>query len=668
MADTRKDMDKLCVNTIRMLAVDMVEAANSGHPGMPLGAAGMAYTVFKRHLRFNPANPLWPGRDRLVLSAGHASALLYACLHLFGYDLPMDELKNFRQWGSKTPGHPEYREVPGVEATTGPLGHGFAMGVGMALAQRFLQSTFAKPDLDLMDHYIYALVSDGDLMEGVSCEAASFAGAHGLGKLVYLYDDNQITIEGATDITFTENVSARFAAYGWQVLEVADAMDLDAIDKAIQEAKAETKRPSLIRVHSHIGLDSPKQDSPSAHGEPLGAEGRAKTKAALGWPDKEFYIPEEALEDMRSAVYAGQKLEDAWNQDLETYAGKYAAEGSGLKAWLAGEMPQGWEELAPTFGPDDGPMATRAASGKVLNAFAAKVGNMVGGSADLSPSNKTWIADSGTMRETGPDCGRNIHFGVREHAMGAMVNGMALHGGVIPYGGTFFVFSDFMRPAMRLACLMQLKSIFVFTHDSVAVGEDGPTHQPIEQLMSLRVMPGLKLLRPADANESSLAWKEALATDGPVAMLFSRQKLPVLDPKLYPSVVDGLPKGAYVLAEAVGEMKIIIIGTGAEVHLALSAREALQEEGIGCRVVSMPSWDIFLAQDQAYRDRVLPPEMTARVSVEAGSTLGWSEIIGEKGIAVGIDRFGASAPGGQVLKNLGLNVENVVAKAKELLG
>ena len=668
MPDTRQDMDKLCVNTIRMLAVDMVEAANSGHPGMPLGAAGMAYTVFKRHLRFNPSNPLWPGRDRFVLSAGHASALLYAILHLFGYDLPLDELKNFRQWGSRTPGHPEYREVPGVEATTGPLGHGFAMGVGMALAQRFLQSGFAKPDMDLMDHYIYALVSDGDLMEGVSSEAASFAGSHGLGKLIYLYDDNQITIEGSTGVTFTENVSERFAAYGWQVLEVADSMDLDAIDKAIFAAKAETQKPSLIRVNSHIGLDSPRQDSPSAHGEPLGAEGLAKTKAALGWPDKEFYIPEEALEDMRNAVYAGQKLEDSWKDDLKAYTGKYPDEGAGLKAWLAGEMPQGWQDAAPVFRPDDGPMATRAASGKVLNAFAAKVGNLVGGSADLAPSNKTWIADSGTMQKPGPDCGRNIHFGVREHAMAAMVNGMALHGGVIPYGGTFFVFSDFMRPAMRLACIMGTKSIFVFTHDSVAVGEDGPTHQPIEQLMSLRVMPGLKLLRPADANESSLAWKEALGTDGPVAMLFSRQKLPVLDPALYPSVKDGLHKGAYVLAEASGEMKVIIVSSGAEVHLALSAREVLQEQGIGCRVVSMPSWDMFLAQDQAYRDRVLPPEITARVSVEAGSTLGWREIVGERGVSVGIDRFGASAPGGQVLANLGLNVDNVVAKAKELLG
>ena len=425
MPDTRQDMDKLCVNTIRMLAVDMVEAANSGHPGMPLGAAGMAYTVFKRHLRFNPSNPLWPGRDRFVLSAGHASALLYAILHLFGYDLPLDELKNFRQWGSRTPGHPEYREVPGVEATTGPLGHGFAMGVGMALAQRFLQSGFAKPDMDLMDHYIYALVSDGDLMEGVSSEAASFAGSHGLGKLIYLYDDNQITIEGSTGVTFTENVSERFAAYGWQVLEVADSMDLDAIDKAISAAKAETQKPSLIRVHSHIGLDSPRQDSPSAHGEPLGAEGLAKTKAALGWPDKEFYIPEEALEDMRNAVYAGRKLEDSWKDDLKAYTVKYPAEAAGLKAWLAGEMPRGWQDAAPVFGPDDGPMATRAASGKVLNAFAAKVGNLVGGSADLAPSNKTWIADSGTMQTPGPDCGRNIHFGVREHAMAAMVNGMA---------------------------------------------------------------------------------------------------------------------------------------------------------------------------------------------------------------------------------------------------
>lgn len=667
MAYKGSELDQKCIDSIRMLAVDMVEAANSGHPGMPLGAAGTAYLLWDRFLRFNPGDPAWFNRDRFVLSAGHASALLYALLHLHGYDLSLDDLKDFRQWGSKTPGHPEYGHCPGVEATTGPLGHGFAMGVGMALAERFLAGQFNRPGFEVVDHFTYALVSDGDLMEGVASEAASLAGTLGLGKLVYLYDDNHISIEGSTDLAFTEDVAARFKAYGWHVVEVADGLDLAAIEAAIEEARGETDRPSLIKVRTHIGLDSPKQDSASAHGEPLGPENTLTTKKALGWPEEPWFVPPEAQEHMLRAKGRGEALQERWDELFTGYGREYPELAAQLKAQAAGELPQGWQEALPAFATADGPIATRAASGKVLNALAQVIPNLVGGSADLAPSNKTMISGSGDMRTSGADCGRNIHFGVREHAMAALVNGMALHSGVIPYSGTFFVFSDFSRPALRLAALMGIHEISIFTHDSVAVGEDGPTHQPIEHLMSLRAMPGLNLIRPADANETARAWAQALTMDGPVLLVLSRQKLPVLELEQYPALKDGLAKGAYVLSDCQGAPRLILISSGAEVHLALEAQAELAKEGVSSRVVSMPSWELFAQQDQAYRDSVLPPAVKARLAVEAGATLGWERWVGDNGAAIGIDRFGASAPGGQVLKELGINLPNLLAKARELI-
>ena len=666
MAAESGNLDELCVNTIRMLAVDMVEAANSGHPGLPLGAAPMAYVVWDRFLRHNPANPAWPGRDRFILSAGHGSALLYALLHLTGYQLSLDDLKNFRQWGSLTPGHPEYGVTPGVECTTGPLGQGFAMGVGMALAQRHLAATYNQPDFPLFDHYIYALVSDGDLMEGVAAEAASLAGTLGLDRLIYLYDDNHISIEGDTEITFTEDVAARFIAYGWQVLEVGQGEDLETLTAAIQEARAEDQRPSLIKVRSHLGYGSPKQDQPSAHGEPLGPEARAATRRRFNWPDQDFHVPPQVREYMGRARERGAQAEAAWQKLWEGYTQAHPRKAAELKARLAGELPADWRQALPGFTPDQGPLATRAASGKVLNALAPVVPALVGGSADLAPSNKTMISGSGDMRGRGAECGRNIHFGVREHAMAAMVNGMALHGGVIPYAGTFFVFSDYMRPALRLAALMKTHGIFIFTHDSVGVGEDGPTHQPVEHLAALRVMPGITVIRPADAVETAAAWALALEADHPVALVLSRQKLPILDDP-QGVVAAGVARGAYVLAESQGELELIIMATGAEVHLALEARRKLQEQGVGCRVVSMPSWELFSSQDQAYQDQVLPPAVSARLSIEAGATMGWERWLGNQGLALGLDRFGASAPGPEALARLGFNLDNVLARARQVL-
>ena len=666
MSEAGESLDRLCITTMRMLAVDMVEAAKSGHPGMPLGAAPMAYVLWNKFLRHNPQNPAWADRDRFVLSAGHGSALLYALLHLTGYGLSLEEIKNFRQWESLTPGHPEYGLAPGVEATTGPLGQGFAMGVGMALAQRFLAGSFNRPGFPVIDHYTYAIVSDGDLMEGVASEAASLAGTLGLGRLICLYDNNHISIEGGTDLAFTEDVGRRFEAYHWQVLRVEDGEDLAAIEAAIKKAQAETGRPSLIMVRTHIGQGSPKVDSASVHGEPLGPDNTKITKNNYGWPPEAFHIPDEALAHFRKALEQGCEQQEEWEKRFKAYAAKYPTEARQLEAQLGGELPAGWEAKLPAFKPEDGPLATRAASGKVINALAPVLPNLVGGSADLAPSTKTMISGSGDMRARGADCGRNIHFGVREHAMGAMVNGMALHGGVIPYSGTFFVFSDFMRPALRLASIMQAHSLFVFTHDSIGVGEDGPTHQPVEHLMSLRVMPGFSLIRPADANETAAAWRTALLRKRPTALVLSRQKLPILDIGRYP-ISAGAARGAYVLADCEGTPQIIIMATGAEVHLALGAYEELKKDKVACRVVSMPSWDIFAEQDQAYRDEVLPPAVKARLAVEAGATLGWERYVGESGKVIGLDRFGASAPGGTVFKKLGFSVENVVAKAKELL-
>ncbi len=653
------NVDERCVTTLRLLAVDMVERAKSGHPGLPLGAAPMAYVLWARHLRHNPSDPSWVNRDRFILSAGHGSALLYALLHLTGYDLSLEELKNFRQWGSKTPGHPEYGLTPGVECTTGPLGQGFAMGVGMALAEKWLAERFNRPGFPVIDHCTYALVSDGDLMEGVASEAASLAGHWKLGKLIYLYDDNHITIEGDTALTFTEDVLTRFRAYGWHTLRVGDGNDLEAIHRAIEEAKAVADRPSLIAVRTVIGYGSPKANNAACHGEPLGPDAARKTKECYGWPAEEpFHVPDDVRRAMRQAVAEGRHHQEAWNVLMAEYARTYPDEAALLKSYLAGTLAEGWEESLPVFDPAGGAIATRNASGTVLNALARSVPNLMGGSADLALSNKTFLKDGGN---------RNLHFGVREHAMGAILNGMALHGGVRPYGGTFLVFADYMRPAIRLAALMKTKVVYVFTHDSIGVGEDGPTHQPIEHLASLRAIPNLTVLRPADANETAAAWKIALEADGPVALALTRQNVPVLDvarEKLF----EGVARGAYVLSESTGPARLILIATGSETHLALEAQKVLEhEKGIPTRVVSMPSWELFQRQDPAYRDAVLPPDVTARCAVEAGSSMGWHRWTGSRGAVIAIDRFGASAPGSLVMKEFGFTVENVVSTALALL-
>lgn len=666
-AGSSQALDELCINTLRFLAVDAVEQAHSGHPGLPLGAAPMAYVLWTRFLRHNPRDPSWANRDRFILSPGHGCALLYALLHLTGYDLPLEELKRFRQWGSKTPGHPEYGLTPGVEVTTGPLGQGFAMGVGMALAEVHLGATFNHPEFRIVDHYTYAIVSDGDLMEGISSEAASFAGTLRLGKLIYLYDNNHISIEGTTDLTFTENVQHRFEAYGWQVITVPDGLDLDAIDAAIRLAQAETSRPSLISVRNHIGYGSPKQDTAAAHGEPLGPEATKETKQKLGWPlQPEFDIPEEALAHFRNALTHGAAHQREWSQLFGAYRRASPESSAQLERAFRGDLPAGWDTDLPVFRPDLQGIATRDASGKVMNALAERLPELMGGSADLSPSTKTTLVGCGDMGFN-KDMGRNIHFGIREHAMGGIVNGMALHGGLIPYGGTFLVFSDYMRPALRLAALMHAPSIFIFTHDSIGMGEDGPTHQPVSQLLSLRSIPNLLVIRPADANETVTAWKIALQQRKPVALVFSRQKLPVLDPERYPTAT-GVPRGAYVLADADAEApQIILIGTGSEVHLALAARERLVQQGIRARVVSMPSWELFDAQPVEYRQQVLPKNVP-KLAIEAGVSLAWCKYVGEDGDVIGLDRFGASAPGEVVMDKLGFNADNVVARARALLG
>jgi transketolase len=661
-------LDELCVNTIRMLAVDMIERAKSGHPGMPLGAAPAAFVLWDRFLKHNPRNPDWFDRDRFVLSAGHASALLYALLHLYRYDLPVEELQNFRQWGSRTAGHPEYALAPGVESTTGPLGQGFAMGVGMAMAEKFLSALFGRGSAGgLIDHHTYAIVSDGDLMEGVASEAASLAGTLGLGKLVYLYDDNRITIEGATSLAFTEDVGRRFEAYGWHVQAVEDGNDLDAIENAIHEARREESRPSLIRVRTHIGYGSPKQDSEKSHGEPLGPEAAAATREYFGWPaDVTFHVPDEVRAHAGRAVERGERLEADWNLRFTEYGNTDPERAALLRTLVEGGLPDGWDRHVPTFEPGDGPVATRAASGKVLNGLAKGLPTLVGGSADLGSSNKSVLTEESDFGIDGPD-GRNIHFGVREHAMGAIVNGMALHGGVHPYGATFLVFADYMRPAIRLASMMQTRSVFVFTHDSIGVGEDGPTHQPVEQLTSLRAIPGFTVFRPADARETAAAWRLAVERDGPCALALTRQKVPVLDPPDRGIVADGVPRGAYVLSDPAPPPALVIVATGSEVHVALEAQERLAQEGIPARVVSMPSREIFFEQPPEYRAEVLPPGVPA-LSVEAGITLGWRDIVGADGAAIGIDRFGESAPGSTVMGELGFNVENVVRVAMRLLG
>ncbi len=666
------DIDELCVNTLRFLAADAVQQAKSGHPGMPLGAAPMAYVLWDRFLKHNPRDPNWFDRDRFVLSAGHASALLYSLLHTYGYDFPLDEIKEFRQWGSISPGHPEAQLAPGVEATTGPLGQGFGMGVGMALAERFLAAQFNTTDdngreCNVVDHYTYAICSDGDLMEGISSEAASFAGFLKLGKLIYLYDDNDISIEGSTDLTFTEDVAARFAAYDWQVVEVDDGNDLAAIDQAIRTAQGQRQRPSLIIVHTHIGYGSPKQDMAEAHGAPLGEEALDATKDNLGWPrHPRFHIPEQAREHMQGAIAQGADYQAHWGKLLEDYEKADPERATTFALIREGQLPPDWDADIPVFRPEDGPQATRSSSGAVLNALAGRLPNLVGGSADLAPSNNTHLDGYGDMGPDQPGA-RNIHFGVREHAMAAIVNGMARHGGIIPFGATFLVFSDYMRPALRIAAMMKTSSIFVFTHDSIGVGEDGPTHQPVEQIMSLRAIPNLAVFRPADANETAQAWQLAIEwNDRPVALALSRQKLPVLDPNEYPTA-QGTARGGYVLSEAAADTpEIILIATGSEVSLALEARDELAKQSIAARVVSMPCWELFDQQPAEYRRQVLLPQVP-KLAIEAGVSQGWWRYVGGDGDVIGLDRFGASAPGDVVMEKLGFNVDNVVSRARELV-
>jgi transketolase len=663
-------LDELCVNTIRMLAVDAVEQAKSGHPGMPMGAAPMAYVLWQRLLKHNPTNPQWPDRDRFVLSAGHGSMLLYSLLHLTGYDLPLEELQHFRQWGSRTPGHPEYRLTPGVETTTGPLGQGFANGVGMAIAEAFLAARFNRSGYTLVDHYVYAIVSDGDLMEGVASEAASLAGHLQLGKLIYLYDDNHISIDGPTDLAFTERVGQRFEAYGWHVQEVKDGNDLLAIEAAIKAAQAERARPSLIMVRTHIAYGSPgKQDSAEAHGAPLGAEEVRRTKEFFAWPQAPlFYIPDEALAAFRQAVGRGQAWEAEWRGQVAAYTQASPELAEEWQRAISRELPPGWQASLPTFTAKDGAMATRVASGRVLNALAPVLPQLIGGSADLTPSNNTYLRGTGEFNAQNR-AGRNLHFGVREHAMGSILNGMAIHGGVIPYGGTFLIFADYMRPAIRLAALSELPVTFVFTHDSIGLGEDGPTHQPIEHLAALRAIPNLTVIRPADANETTVAWRLALQQQhGPVALALTRQNLPIFD-RTEMAAADGLEHGAYILIEAAsGHPDLILIATGSEVALAVEARQQLAQQGVQARVVSMPSWELFAQQPKAYHEEVLPPAVSRRLAIEAGVPQGWHSYVGPEGAVLGLTRFGASAPGAVAMDKLGFNVANVVAQALKVLG
>ena len=660
--DSEKDL--LAINTIRMLSAEAVQQANSGHPGLPMGAAPMAYVLWTRFLKHNPVNPKWFDRDRFVLSAGHGSMLLYSLLYLTGYDLSLDDLKKFRQWGSKTPGHPEYGHTPGVETTTGPLGQGLANAVGLAMAEAFLAARYNQPGFPIVDHYTYALASDGDLMEGVSHEAASLAGHLKLGKLICLYDDNHISIEGSTDIAFTEDRLKRFEAYEWQVQEVKDGNDLEAIARAIQAARDERQRPSLIAVRTLIGWGSPnKQNKASAHGEPLGVEELGLTKANLCWPaEPSFCLPEPALAAFRRAVDQGEKMEKEWSSLARSYEQLFPGPALEFKQVLRGELPRGWDADIPSFPADPKGAATRNISGTVLNALASRVPHLIGGSADLAPSTKTLIAGSRDFTD-GQFDQRNIRFGVREHGMGSILNGMALHGGVLPYGATFLIFSDYMRPPMRLAAMMGLKVIYVFTHDSIGLGEDGPTHQPIEQLAGLRSVPRLTVIRPADANETAEAWRQAIRLEGPVALILTRQNVPTVD-RTRMNPASGLARGGYVVNRLDGKKpEVILIGTGSELSLALEAAAQLEAQGKTVQVVSLPSWELFERQPQSYREEVLPPAVKARVSIEAGSPLGWERYVGDRGRIIGLDHFGASAPYKILYQQFGITVERVIEAA-----
>jgi transketolase len=676
-------LEDLSINTIRMLSADAVQNANSGHPGMPMGAAAMAYTLWTKFLKFNPKDPDWFDRDRFVLSAGHGSMLHYSLLHLTGYDLPLEELKRFRQFESKTPGHPERNHTPGIEVATGPLGQGFSNAVGMAIAEAWLAATYNKPGHTIVDHHTYSICGDGCLMEGITHEAASLAGHLRLGKLISFYDQNRITLAGAVDLCFTEDVQKRFDAYGWHTRVVMDGNDVEDLTAAIEEAKRETNRPSLLLVHTHIGYGSPKkQDNFSSHGNPLGDEELLATKKALGWPSTEkFFLPQEAVDVFRQAIPKGAAAQQEWKARLEAYRAAFPAEGAEFEMIAAGKMPENWGADLPKWKPGDKPIATRVAGGEALNALAKKIPNIIGGSADLNPSTNTALKGMGDFQPSeygGPATqgavgglwgygGRNVAFGVREHAMGAAVNGMAAHGGVLPFSATFFVFSDYMKPAVRLGALMKLKVFYVFTHDSIGVGEDGPTHEPIEQLAGVRAIPGLTVIRPADANETAEAWAWAMQhNDGPTAFVLTRQNVPHLDRSTAKDA--GVAKGAYILSEPEGEPDAILIGTGSEVALCVKAQEKLKEYGVKARVVSMPSMSLFEAQDAAYRESVLPKALKKRVTVEAASVFGWDRYAGDEGVRIGIDHYGASAPGDQVMKAFGFTVGNVAAAALRLLG
>ncbi len=670
MADP--NLDQLCVNTIRFLSVDAVQKANSGHPGAPMGAAVMAYVLWDRFLKHSPEEDKWPDRDRFILSAGHASALLYSLLHLTGYDLPLEELKQFRQFGSKTPGHPEYGLTSGVEVTTGPLGQGFANGVGMAVAERWLAEHYNRPGHEIIDHRTYVIVSDGDLQEGVASEAASLAGTLRLGKLIYLYDDNDISIEGDTDISFTEDVSQRFQAYGWHVVSPIDGMDLESVDSAIRAAQAETARPSLIVCRTVIGYGSPnKAGTGAAHGEPLGQDEVRLAKEQLGWPYQEpFTIPEEAHSHFRQAKERGRRHQQDWQARMEAYRREYPGEAAQLEAAWEGNLPESWDqELDGLFKDVDGQLATRSASGQVMNAIVGRVHSLIGGSADLAPSTRTILNDHGHFGAQ-EYRGHNMHFGVREHAMGSISNGMAIHGGAIPYTATFLIFSDYMRPAIRLAALMGIRVVYIFTHDSIGLGEDGPTHQPIEQLLGLRAIPNVTLLRPADATETAEAWKVALERrDGPTVLVMGRQNLPVLDRGVYASAA-GVQKGGYVLwqsSNSPDNPDVLLIGTGSEVHIALDAGKILEEKGITSRVISLPSWELFDAQSANYRNSILPPNVRTRVAIEAGTTMGWERYVGTEGVALGMTSFGASAPIGVLYEKFGITAQHMAEEAEVLV-
>ncbi|WP_164219603.1 transketolase [Virgibacillus sp. YIM 98842] len=663
------NIEELSINTIRTLSIDAIENANSGHPGLPMGAAPMAYTLWTEFMNHNPANSKWFNRDRFVLSAGHGSMLLYSLLHLSGYNVTMDDIKSFRQWDSKTPGHPEVHHTDGVEATTGPLGQGIAMSVGMAMAEAHLAGKFNQPDLSIVDHYTYALISDGDVMEGISHEAASLAGHLGLGKLIALYDSNDISLDGDLNRSFSENTELRFKAYGWQVLRVEDGNDIEAIRKAIKEAKENTDQPTLIEVKTVIGYGSPnKSASAASHGAPLGGDEVKLTKEYYKWTHKDFHVPEEVYADFKEKIGApGAEAENDWNALLKTYHEKYPDFARDFELAINGKLPDSWEKGLPTFEPGDDTLATRAASGKVLNAIAESVPNFFGGSADLAGSNKTTINDEADFSRENYS-GRNVWFGVREHAMGAALNGMALHGGLKVYAGTFFVFSDYLRPAVRLSSIMQTPVTYVFTHDSIAVGEDGPTHEPVEHLAALRAMPGLSLIRPADGNETQAAWRLSLESDNkPTALVLTRQNLPTLKGTKQ-MAYDGVKKGAYVISKSERENPdALLIATGSEVQLAVEAQKALSEKGIEVNVISMPSWDRFNEQDESYKNEVLPPHITKRLAIEMASPFGWERYVGDEGKVLGIDTFGASAKGDKVVEEYGFTVENVIEQVESLL-